>query len=122
MLRVFFPPLLQAAVTFADVAILFSREEWEILSDAQKELYREEMLKNYGNLRLLGLVTAKPGLVSQLEEGEELYKDILERGAPAAPFLTQKGVALPERPGVHQKSYPETLQKKENHKWGGATR
>uniref|UniRef100_A0A8D0G449 KRAB domain-containing protein n=1 Tax=Sphenodon punctatus TaxID=8508 RepID=A0A8D0G449_SPHPU len=42
------------SVAFDDVVLYFSREEWELLSDCQKELYREVMVENYHHLVFLG--------------------------------------------------------------------
>uniref|UniRef100_A0A8D0HPE2 Uncharacterized protein n=1 Tax=Sphenodon punctatus TaxID=8508 RepID=A0A8D0HPE2_SPHPU len=62
---------LQDPVTFEDVAVCFSREEWAMLSDWQRELYREVTLENYGTLVSLGYRGARPDIVSQLEQGDE---------------------------------------------------
>nr|XP_045367665.1 zinc finger protein 268 isoform X5 [Camelus bactrianus] len=59
-------------LSFMDVFVDFTWEEWRLLDPAQKHLYRSVMLENYNNLASLGHQHTKPSAVFQLEQ-EELW-------------------------------------------------
>ncbi|KAM9208928.1 LOW QUALITY PROTEIN: RB-associated KRAB zinc finger protein-like [Dugong dugon] len=61
----------QELVSFKDVAVNFTQEEWQQLDSDEKIIYRDVMLENYSHLISLGFDITKPDVIIKLEQGEE---------------------------------------------------
>ncbi|XP_058025114.1 zinc finger protein 397-like [Ahaetulla prasina] len=86
-------PLLQGVVSFEEVAVYFSKEEWSQLDADQKELYREVMLENSRNHLSLVLLETREKMEGQHPADAEVRK-----GPPAAqPWSCGKNGASPGR-------------------------
>ncbi|KAI5224445.1 Zinc Finger Protein 2 [Manis pentadactyla] len=61
----------QESVTFEDVAVIFTDEEWKHLVPVQRDLYKEVMLENYKSIVALGLPVPRPDVIFHLKKGNE---------------------------------------------------
>ncbi|KAM4696159.1 uncharacterized protein WCC33_014900 [Rhinophrynus dorsalis] len=63
----------EAQIDFENIAVYFSKEEWDCLKEEEKELYKDVVIQNYQILMSLGCASVKPPIVSMIERGEEPF-------------------------------------------------
>nr|KAF6408726.1 zinc finger protein 772 [Molossus molossus] len=96
---------LEVQVNFEDVFVYFSQEEWGLLDDTQRLLYRDVMLENFALMASLGY-TSMSCEVDPLELGSKHWVSAWTHMTPARTRETQSGCGPGSWQGMEDEEIP----------------
>ncbi|KAM9315558.1 uncharacterized protein PAF06_006533 [Gastrophryne carolinensis] len=97
-------PMYQVSVTFHDVAACFSAEEWGMLGDWQKELYKKVMMEIHHTLQGMGFEILNPNVLFRIKKVKDLYTDVCDAdrtltNSASSPKESSHLIGMKQEPG-----------------------
>ncbi|XP_045431962.1 zinc finger protein 547-like [Pipistrellus kuhlii] len=83
----------EVGMTFEDIALYFSREEWSLLDEDQRQLYLNVMLENFELVSSLGCCCGAENVEASTEENNSVR--VSQARNPKGMLRYLKGISCP---------------------------
>lgn len=104
------------SIAFQDLAVQFSEDEWQLLGEGQRELYRDVMQENYEALVSLGKELAAPwGLWGGVAS---VHAEAQKGGWPQHQACQSRPGTGPALVFIHKRSTSEAVSREPQPGWG----